>query len=160
VPSVFLYRDPAAVLASQRRMAGMHMVPGMMPAAAVGMDLPDAVHLSVEEYAASVLGRFYEAAVIPAAAGQIELINYSQLPDTGIDRVLEWCGLIDSPGARQNLQYVSELDAKNPSFRYDALSRRPPDEELRELAAKFISPAYERLESIRRGSRKSIPPVG
>ncbi len=158
VPCVFLYRDPAAVLASHGRMPGLHTVPGMMPAAVVGTDLPDAVGLNAGEYAGCVLGKFYEAAVKSAAAGRIELMNYSQLPQAGIGRVLEWCGLAGEHQARHLLEDVSGLDAKNPLFRYDPLSRPVPDQRLRDLAERFISPAYARLEAIRLGSRTVISP--
>lgn len=152
VPCVFLYREPAAVIASQQRMPGLHMVPGMIEAASIGIDEPGNFQLA-DEYAGRVLAAFYSAAASHAAMGRVTLMNYAQFPEAGVLRVLAWCGLADSVEARERLARVCQFHAKTPSLFYNATdgSTRPlPSARAREIAAQFVDPLYAQLEFMRR----------
>jgi hypothetical protein len=69
VPCVFVYRDPAEIIASQMRMRGAHMVPGMLPAELFGLDPETVGMLPPEEYCARVLARVLGAAGDHVAGG-------------------------------------------------------------------------------------------
>jgi hypothetical protein len=152
VPCVFLYRDPAAVVASQLRMPGLHMVPGLVDPSLIGLDLPAALQLGREEYIGRMLGALYEAGLAGAREGRVALMNYAELPEGAASRLLEWCGLKSEEGIRERFDRVTQFDAKTPSLPFDAggatrVSAR--DEPAVRAAAALIAPYYEQLETIR-----------
>ena len=152
VPSVFLYREPAAVIASQMRMPGLHMVPGMLDPSVIGLDPPRVLQLDREEYCARMLSALYAAALAAGAGGRVMLMNYTQLPEAASLQLLEWCGRTASHDAREGLHGVAQFDAKTPSLPYDAtdVSTRPaPSQRAIDMAARFVGPQYAQLESIR-----------
>ena len=158
VPCIFLYREPAAVIASQLRSPGVHMVPGMLDMAPIGMSLPDILRLDGAEYAGRVLGAFYAAAASHAAQRRVTLMNYSQFPEAGVSQVLAWCGLAGSAEARSRVERTSKVDAKSPSMTYSAaVSSRIPEQRARDIAAQFIDPIYAQLESIRTATNGRPP---
>ena len=152
VPCVFLYRDPAAVVASQFRMPGLHMVPGQVDPSLIGLDLPAALQLRREEYIGRMLGALYAAGVAWAREGRVALMNYAELPEGAVVRLLEWCGLKSDDGIRERFDRVTQFDAKTPSLPFDSggatrVSAR--DEPAIRAAAALIAPYYEELETIR-----------
>ncbi len=160
VPLVFLYREPAEVIASQMRMPGVHMIPGQVDPALMGLDLPAALQLSREEYCARVLRLVYEAAVAHARRGELSLLNYSDLPAAAERRLLEWCGLSATEEIRERLRRVTEFDAKTPSLPYDPTdvkTRPAPSRETFAAADRHIGPFYRDLESIRNRNAVSFP---
>jgi hypothetical protein len=153
VPCVFLYRDPAAVVASQFRMPGLHMVPGLVDPSLIGLDLPAALQLGREEYIGRMLGALYAAGLTCAREGRVALMNYAELPEAAVVRLLEWCGLKSDDGIRERLDRVTQFDAKTPSLPFaagGATRVSPRDEPAIRAAAAFITPYYEELETIRR----------
>ncbi len=152
VPFVFLYRDPAAVVSSQLRMAGLHMVPGMLDPSFAGLDLVNAFQLGREEYICRMLGSLYAAAADHASSGRVALINYVEFPQRATSQVIEWCSPDDVTSARARLQQVAQFDAKTPSLFFDAsaANRAALDECALDTIARFVSPHYERLEALRR----------
>jgi quercetin dioxygenase-like cupin family protein len=160
VPSVFLYRDPAALLASQLRMPGLHTVPGTLDPSVIGLDLAAAMDLDREEYSSRVLGSFYEAAAGHAAEGRVTLINYADLPQGAFTQVLDWCGPADRDDALERLRHVSQFDSKTPSLPYDATpsSRPAPSQRAIDMADRFIGPHYDRLEAIRLDQARRVVP--
>ncbi len=159
VPCIFLYREPAAVIASQLRTPGVHMVPGMLDMASIGLSLQDSLRLEADEYAGRVLGAFYAAAASHAALGRLTLVNYAQFPEAGVSQVLAWCGLADSAEARKRVERVCASDAKSPSLLYSAadMSTRVPDQRARDVAAQFVDATYLQLESMRTGGTADYP---
>jgi hypothetical protein len=152
VPCVFLYRDPAAVVASQLRMPGLHMVPGLVDPSLIGLDLAAALRLDRDEYIGRMLGSFYAAGLELARRGQVVLMNHVELPDAGVARLLEWCGLKADDDIRERLLNVAHFDAKTPSLPYDAAAtaiRSAANEAAIDSACAFIKPHFDRLESIR-----------
>jgi Aspartyl/Asparaginyl beta-hydroxylase len=151
VPCVFLYRDPAAVVASQFRMPGLHMVPGLIDPSLIGLDLPAALQLRREEYIGRMLGAIYAAGVAWAREGRVALMNYAELPEGAAVRLLEWCGLKSDDSVRERLDRVTQFDAKTPSLPFDGGATRVParDEPAIRAAAALIAPYYEDLETMR-----------
>lgn len=152
VPCVFLYRDPAAVVASQLRMPGLHMVPGMVDPSLIGLDLADVLRLDREEYVGRMLGAIYAAGLVCARNGRVALMNYKELPEGASVRLLEWCGLTGCDDVRERLLDVARFDAKTPSLPYDATdatNRSARNQQTIRTACAFVAPYYEQLESIR-----------
>jgi hypothetical protein len=150
VPCVFLYREPAALVASQLRMPGIHIIPGMLDPSLIGLDLPGVRRLDWDEYSGRILAAVFAAALAHAETGRVALMNYAQFPSAAASRVLAWCGLTGSGAARECLQHVARFDAKTPSLPYDAVSTRPPQSQRAiDMAARFVDPYYAQLESIR-----------
>jgi hypothetical protein len=151
VPCVFLYREPSQVIASQLRMSGLQMVPGMLDPAIVGCDSAGVLQLDREEYCSRVLGAIYAAAAGEAAAGRVTLLNYAEFPDRASSQVLEWCTPANREEAVNRLHDVARFDAKTPSLFYDAanVSRGRLSERAIEMVARFVEPHYARLEEIR-----------
>jgi hypothetical protein len=156
VPRIYLYRDPAAVVASHQRMPGTQMVPGMLGARSIGMDLETVLGLPGEEYVGHVLRAFYGAALASAAGGHVLLMNYAQLPGSALVQLLEWCGLTGSREARERLEHACRFDAKAPSLFYNAADRPGPTPRAREIAAQFVDPVYAELESVRRATNHAF----
>jgi hypothetical protein len=151
VPCVFLYRDPAAVVASQLRMPGLHMVPGLVDPSLIGLDLPGVLQLDRGEYIGRMLGALYAAGLAFARSGQVVLMNHVELPEGAAARLLDWCGLKGDDDLRERLLSVARFDAKTPSLPYDAtVIRSGLNESVIESACAFIKPHFDRLESIRR----------
>ena len=126
VPCVFLYRDPAAVVASQLRMPGLHMVPGMVDPSLIGLDLAGVLQLDREEYVGRMLGALYAAGLDAARSERVDLMNYSELPN-GARSLLEWCGLTDDDDdVLARLRHVALFDAKTPSLTFDATQATQP----------------------------------
>jgi hypothetical protein len=151
-PCLFLYREPSAVVASQQRMPGSHILPGALDPASLGLDPAAVEQLERDEYAGRVLGAFYAAAATHAAAGRISLMNYASLPAGGVLKILEWCELTDSNETRERLIDVAQFDAKTPALFFDPsdISTRPlPTQRARDIAERFIDPFYAQLESMR-----------
>jgi len=152
VPFVFLYRDPAEVIASQMRMPGIHMIPGMLDPSLLGLDLPGVLQLRREEHCARVLALIYASAVMHSENCGLALMNYNELPDAASGRLLKYCGLTATEQIRERLQRVSEFDAKTPSLPFhsaEAAIRQAPAVMESEAARRFVGPLYQQLESIR-----------
>jgi len=151
VPRVFLYRDPVAVMASQLRMAGLHMVPGMLDPSLAGLDPAAAVQLGREEYIGRMLGMLYAAAADHAANRRVTLMNYSEFPERAAAQAMAWCEPADVTDARERLRHVAQFDAKTPSLTFEAApaSRIDLNDRARDAIAHFVSPHYERLEGTR-----------
>lgn len=152
VPCVFLYRDPAGVVASQLYMPGLHMVPGLVDPSLIGLDLPAALRLDRNQYVGRMLAAVYAAGVASARDGRVTLMNYSELPGAAISTLLDWCGLTDRDDLRDRLLAVSRFDAKTPGLAYDAsdTARRPGrNQQAIDSAAQYIAPYYKQLEGLR-----------
>jgi gluconate kinase len=155
VPCVFLYREPASVVASQLQMAGSYMVPGMLEPFFAGLDLAAASRIDREEYISRVLGTIYEAASLHATSGRVTLMNYSQLPDRAASELLEWCRPADPDEARERFRHVAQFDAKTPSLPYEASADPVPTQRAIDMAARFVEPHYACLEAMRTAPAQS-----
>ena len=111
-PWLFLARDPAEVLVSHRRQAGMQMMPTVVPPELFDVDPMSAATMSFEEYGARGLGAICRQALANRDEHAL-FFDYQELPDA-VDRVLERFGLDDEDGARRH-GGGDRRDAKNPS---------------------------------------------
>jgi hypothetical protein len=158
VPWVFLYRDPAEVLASQFRRRSAHMVPGVLEPELFGFDAETAATVPPEEYCARILARIYEAALRRAEGDSALLVHYRELPEAVHSLIAPFFGLECGESDRELLQRRALVDAKNPyvPFDADAGNRGAAGEALRSAAETFVGPYYERLEALRAGPRQAL----
>jgi hypothetical protein len=154
VPCVFLYRQPEDVIASQLRMAGLHMIQGMLDPSIIGLDPATALALDREEYASRVIGAIYAAAAAAAADSRLLLMNYSEIVTQAPRLILEWCRRGNDDDAIARMREVAQFDAKTPSLPFDAGATRPTlDARARDMARRFVSPGYDLLETLRHDTK-------
>ncbi|MFC0778483.1 sulfotransferase family protein [Flavobacterium sp. HJSW_4] len=60
IPFALLYRNPAEVLRSHQKMAGMHMVPNLIPSSVFGITSKEIEELSFQQYQALVLEKYFQ----------------------------------------------------------------------------------------------------
>lgn len=60
IPFALLYRNPAEVLRSHQKMAGMHMVPNLIPSNVFGINSKEIEELSFQQYQALVLEKYFQ----------------------------------------------------------------------------------------------------
>ncbi len=150
VPWVFLYREPAEVLASQMHRRGIQTMPEHFPPALYGLEpgLPAEIHC------ARVLARTCEAVLEPFAAGGGLLVNYRDMPQALWTQILPHFGMEASAEDRARMAAAARNDAKAPdkAFVGDDGERRRLTETLRATAEREIGGIYARLEALRRGA--------
>jgi hypothetical protein len=149
VPCLYLYREPAAVLASQLRMPGIHMIPGVLDTALTGIDPREQLTMPREEYCARILESAFAAGLEHAKAGRVALVNYTELPGTAIRQILEWCDSPDRADLRRALEQTALADAKTPALPF-APGLQPIPDAAKRAAASRLTKIYEELESHRR----------
>jgi hypothetical protein len=149
VPCLYLYRDPAAVLASQLRMPGIHMIPGVLDASITGIDPSELLTMRREDQCARILEWAFATGLAHAEAGRVALVNYSELPGAAIRQVLEWCESTDRDDRRRTLEQTALADAKTPVLPFAPGLQQIPDAAKRAVETR-LTKMYERLESHRR----------
>ena len=123
-PCIFLYREPAQVVASHMARPGSHMVPGSLPPERLMGGLPQPVRSAIEasqpvdarpladaleppaHYCSRVLATFYRAALDAAKRGEVQLCHYRDLPELVWRRLAPWFGVVPRPEERAVLADV------------------------------------------------------
>ena len=145
-PWLFLARDPAEVLVSHRRQAGMQMMPTVVPPELFDVDPMSAATMSFEEYGARGLGAICRQALANRDEHAL-FFDYKELPDA-VDRVLERFGLEVTGAERAAMEVVIRRDAKNPSRAYTPDAHAKADAatpQLRAAVDEWARPAYDAL---------------
>jgi hypothetical protein len=154
VPWVFLYREPAEVLASQMLQRGIQTTPEHFPPAMFGLEsgLPGEIHC------ARVLARTCEAVLEPFAQGGGLLVNYRDLPQALWSHILPHFGMAAGADDRARMEAAARNDAKAPDkvFGGDDGERRRLTETVRATAEREIGGVYARLEALRLGARVDL----
>jgi hypothetical protein len=146
-PWLFLSRDPAEVLVSQRRQAGMQMLPTVVSAELFSLDMVTAATMSFETYGAIVLGAICRQAATNRDEHAL-FLDYRQLPGAVVHTVLDWFGLDCTADERAAMQAVTARDAKDPSRPFVPDIRAKTEAatpELRAAVNEWARPAYETL---------------
>jgi hypothetical protein len=154
VPLVFSYRDPAEIVASQLRVRGAHMVPGLLPPALFGLDAGHVTDLAPEDYCARVVASVLEAA-LAQADDRCRLIDYTMLPGAVAEAILPHCGIDPTEEELARMREVAALDAKNPRLFFDPAEpgRLPAvTPAVRAAARRWAADAYTALEARRGGA--------
>jgi hypothetical protein len=151
VPRVYMYREPAEVLASQVLERGIQTVPEFMPPQVYGMTGDDAL-LPADEYCARVLAQV--CAPIVENTSDTLLVNYREMPAAVWTRILPHFGAAPDAGALGLLQGAARFDSKSPGVPFAAaerLKRETMTGALQALADRHIGPVYSALEALRLG---------
>jgi hypothetical protein len=155
VPWIFVYRDPAEVLASHLSDPAPAMIPGIVGRG--GLDLPPAQALAMtpEEYGARVLGRLCEAACAGLRESGLP-VHYAQLPGAVGREIADHFGIRFTPGEMACMHAAAQFHAKYPERRFEPdgeYKRRELPGAAHAAAARWIGPHYEELERLRISSR-------
>jgi hypothetical protein len=149
VPIVVLYREPAAVLASQMREPGLQMAGVLGGPPFDGIPFPGASPL---EYRARILGRFFDAAA--EAPEDALVVSYDELPEALPERIAPFLGLHLDAEATEHMRGAGRRDAKSPSRAYasraDACGGDHPFTEVARVAERWAGAGYRALDSRRR----------
>lgn len=147
-PCLFLYREPQAVLASHQRQRGPQMVPGLIHPALLTLPARSTEPGDLDAYTSLVLESFYSAAQAHAAAGRIELVNYSQLPEIVFSDLLHKLKIDCSAPQREAMRQRSQFHSKYTGNAYRGDARAQQEDRLAALAARLTS-GYQALERLR-----------
>ena len=144
-PFWFLYREPAAIMASHRRQRGPQMVPNLVlpPEIGAGVEAWD-----LEGYCAAVLRHLFSEAL--AHAGQLRLLDYRQLPEVVWEELLAALGIAPSPEQLAAMRARARFHAKAGArvFDGDPAPAREAAPHLPQLLA-MLAPLYAQLEARR-----------
>lgn len=147
VPWLFVYRDPLEIAVSHLRMAGMHMVPGIIgPCALDGEGLTD----SREDYIAQRLGRTLELGLEHCRALNGLPLNYRELPGAMDGHLADFFGL--DVAQRSKALSAAGQHAKQPARAFVADSQdkhREATDLLRDRVAYWTRTPCEALEVLR-----------
>ena len=151
-PWIFLYRDPLEVMVSQRKNCGHFLVPSQIESVRFGIDPRDAGQMPPEEYAARVLACMLPAALEHQSVGGGMLVNYRQLPQAVTTSIADHFGVSWTEAETERIHQVTQFDAKNPSLYFTADQQEKQGAVTEAIAAatqRWLTPLYERLESLR-----------
>lgn len=138
-PWIFLHRAPVEVLASQRRQRAPEMTFGMSASPLPGVSPQEAETLSADDYCARSVGIICATAAAALADGGAA-VAYETLPGAVTDRIAPLFGLKNTAAMAERAAF----DAKRPDQRYRPIDASA-DSDLRDLAAKWITPSLATL---------------
>ena len=144
VPWIFLYREPAEVLASQLRQLGPEFDPAMMHPSWYGI-APDP-ELSPEAFCALVLARLCEAAGESLTAGGGLAVSYADLPGAVASSIAGHFGLAAGEAERAAMAVVAGRDAKAPWRPFAAPTPAPAAGAIGEAVELYLRPIFNRFE--------------
>jgi hypothetical protein len=150
-PWIFLYRDACEVLISHERRPGGQTLPGPH-AALVGIDEPAA--LPGLDFTARVLAATCHSAADHAGVGGGLLLDYAELPEAFLSRILPHFGITPDTAEREAIARALARDAKEPRKLFDPNERKARDTASAAVIAaseRHLAPAVARLRAINRG---------
>ena len=115
VPWIFLYREPAQVLASHARQPGAQMAPGLLDPRALGLDEAALVDIPPGGFCARVLAAICQAALQYRNARAL-FVNYCQLPGAAWATIAAHFQVDFSAADRDAMRQVAQFDAKTPGL--------------------------------------------
>lgn len=159
VPWIFLHRDPVEVIVSQLRMRGQQTVPGLAPAALLGLG-PQHGALKPAEFIAHVLDRTCRAVLDHWSLGGGLLVDYRELPEALFTRILPHFGVPPDAAAGAAMDIASRQDAKAPEKRFvpDAARKQREAQPEAGAAAALVAGTYAELRTLRAGVSAASSP--
>jgi len=86
IPFALLYRNPGEVLRSHQKMAGMHMIPNLIPSSVFGITSKEVQEVSFQQYQALVLEKYFQGFLhFYEKDSNVILLNYND----GMKNVVE-----------------------------------------------------------------------
>lgn len=147
-PWIFLYRDPIEVLMSHERMPGGQTLPG--PHAALVGVVDPAAHPDLD-FAARVLAAICHRAADHAGIGGGMLVDYAELPEAFLTRILPHFGIMPDAADSQAIAAALRRDAKRPRKSFDPHERPPRQRASAAVIAasdRHLAPAVARLRAL------------
>ncbi|WP_433764500.1 sulfotransferase family protein [Flavobacterium ginsenosidimutans] len=94
IPFALLYRNPGDVLRSHQKMAGMHMVPNIIPSSVFGITSKEIEELSFYEYQALVLEKYFQSFLDFYETDQnVIILNYNDGMKNVIERFIAFINI-------------------------------------------------------------------
>jgi hypothetical protein len=143
VPWVYLHRNPVEVLVSQVSQPSMHIVPGALDEARLGLSGFDAE--SQIEFAAKVLGRCLQGAVEHWDLGDGLAIDYREIRSGGAASAAGHFGITLDQFDEAAMAQAARRDAKVPEQTFASDSKRKQAEAtpaIRAAVEQLIAPYY------------------
>ena len=166
VPWLFVFRDPVEVLVSHARRLGAHVIPGALPAAALGLATDSECRaVPLVEHAARVLARICEQALEWTPDPLATFVDHDSLPGFVLDDLLAaWSVPVSSAGLRR-MAAAARRNAKNPYVEFEgdrAAKQEAATPEIRAAADRWLARPYERLRaaSAAQASRRAAVRAG
>jgi hypothetical protein len=151
VPWIFLYRDPLEVMASQLNHPGVNMIRGEGEPLSPGSETADIAGMPAEERCACQLSEICAAALDQLREGGLAL-NYADLPEAVWTMLGRHFHLDLTARDLERMRAAAQFDAKNPALFFASDSTRKKElltPLARELTARWLEPAYQKLEALR-----------
>lgn len=106
IPFALLYRNPGEVLRSHQKMAGMHMVPNLIPSSVFGITSREIEEVSFQQYQVLVLEKYFQSFLEFYERDQnIIMLNYND----GMKNVIErFIALINTDFSESELNIMLE----------------------------------------------------
>jgi hypothetical protein len=143
VPWLFLYRDPAEILASQMAQRGTELTPQLVPSQLYGIE--DGTEHPAEVYCALVLERIAAAALAESSGGLF--VDHEDLPGAVAGAILSHFGIAPVEADAAAMAAIAGRDAKDPARRFTA--RAPAiDPAIRAAADAHLADVHVRLEAV------------
>lgn len=150
-PLLFLYREPAEVMASHRRHRGRQMVPGLVTAAMPPQDFGQLESGDLEGYSTKMLECILSEAYRQADA--LRLVNYRQLPHIVWDALLDTLGIDTAPHLLAAMKSRAGFHSKSS----EQFSGDPqPMAKDADLPSKTLQACYDSLERVRQEQNRSF----
>ena len=133
---VLLFRDPIEVLVSHRDLPGMQVLKGAVPYDTFG--LFGALEIAADEFASWAISAIMRAALAAADRPDLLMVDFAQLPQDFIDRILPHCEIIADPAELTRIAQVAGHYSKRPEITFESDSQMRQEQagaELRTLAA-------------------------
>ncbi|HTJ26134.1 MAG TPA: sulfotransferase [Candidatus Limnocylindria bacterium] len=146
VRSIFAFRHPLEVLASQAKVYGSDVLPGQLPLDVLEVAPTDAASLTIEEWIARAIAAVCRAAL---RLDECTFVDYASLPDAAVSLVPEVFGLHYDDDERARMLAAAAVDAKAPDHRFtpDAQEKRRSASAAVRAAAELLMPLYGELRS-------------
>lgn len=143
VPWLFLYRDPAEILASQIAERGTELTPEIVPSRLYGIE--NGADYPAEVYCGMVLERIGAAALAQKSGGLF--VDHADLPGAVADAILPHFGIAPGEAAGAALAPVAARDAKHPARPYAARTAAI-DPAVRAAADAHLAGTHARLKAV------------
>lgn len=164
VPMLFLYRDPLEVFQKVIAGGGCAWLAAKsaprLAARLTGLDPSLIEKMSLDEYAARTIGKYYQTAAAHSSRG-LALVNYRSLlrPDE-IRKILEFFRLDVTDHVFKTIFAVTKKDAKNSREAFSMDRFEEASTVQRELVERWAREPYETLERLSRSLSTGLPERG
>ena len=151
VPWIFVTRDPAEIMASQARMAGIDLTRGQIAPALLGLAEDEVWEMDALPYQAHVLAAFGRAALDAHPSGNGLILDHTELPAALWTKVLPHFGLSANQVAVEAMWAVSQHHSKAPgtAFAPERDPNRAGAAPFRAVIDAIVGPVMAALDALR-----------